>query len=199
MPESSCIGAVILAAGSSSRMGTPKQTLQFEGTSLLRRAALAALEAGCSPVVVVTGANVEGSRAELEGLPVREVWNRHWERGMGSSIREGLQAMGEAEVDAAILMVCDQPHATADVISTLMTAYREVGRPVVASMYGGSFGVPALFSRTIFPDLAQLEGGGAKQVIKKHALEAHFVPFPEGEKDVDTPEDLKRLTSGSKG
>jgi molybdenum cofactor cytidylyltransferase len=191
------VGAVVLAAGSSSRMGSPKQTLQFRGRSLLRRAALAALGAGCCPVIVVTGAHAELSRRELEGLDVREVFNPLWEAGMASSIRTGVEALIGAGADAAILLLCDQPHVTADVISRLVEARRATGSPLVASAYGGGFGVPALFDMTLFAELTRLEGAaGAKQVIKRHASEAHFLPFPGGEVDVDTPDDFTRLTAG---
>jgi molybdenum cofactor cytidylyltransferase len=178
-------------------MGSPKQTLQYRGESLLRRAALAAIGAGCRPVIVVTGANSELSRRELQGLEVREVLNTHWETGMASSIRAGVEGLvsADADAEAVILMLCDQPHVTAEVISGLVAAHRATGRPVVASTYGGSFGVPALFSREIFAELARLEGAaGAKQVIKRHASEAHFLPFQAGEVDVDTPDDFSRLT-----
>jgi molybdenum cofactor cytidylyltransferase len=192
--NSACVGAVVLAAGSSSRMGSPKQTLQYRGKSLLRRAALAALGAGCRPVIVVTGANAELSRRELDGLDVREVFNPHWETGMASSIRGGVEGLISADTDAAVLLLCDQPHVTIDVISGLVAAHRATGRSIVASTYGGSFGVPALFSRTLFAELTQLAGmSGAKEVIKRHASEAHFLSFPCGEVDVDTPDDFSRL------
>ncbi|MGH9941012.1 MAG: nucleotidyltransferase family protein [Pyrinomonadaceae bacterium] len=201
--NSAGVGAVILAAGSSSRMGSPKQTLQYRGESLLRRAALAALgAAGCRPVIVVTGANTEMSRRELDGLDVREVLNTRWETGMASSVRAGVEGLVSADPDAvaAVFMLCDQPHVTADVISGLVAAHRATGRPVVASTYGGSFGVPAVFDRTLFGELAGLEGAaGAKQVIKRHASEAHFLPFDEGEVDVDTPDDFLRLTTEDVG
>ncbi|HWT02558.1 MAG TPA: nucleotidyltransferase family protein [Pyrinomonadaceae bacterium] len=190
------VGAVVLAAGSSSRMGSPKQTLQFRGESLLRRAALAALNAGCRPVIVVTGAHSELSRRELDGLDVREVLNPLWETGMASSIRAGVEGLVSADADtaAAVLLLCDQPHVTPDVISSLITAHRATGSAVIASQYGGSSGVPALFGRALFAELARLEGtAGAKQVIKRHASEAHFLPFPSGEVDVDTPDDFSRL------
>ena len=190
------VGAVILAAGSSSRMGSPKQTLQFEGNSLLRRAALAALSAGCGPVVVVTGAHAELCRRELDGLDVREAFNASWESGMASSVRAGIEGLisMDAGVAAAVLLLCDQPHVTSHVISSLIAAHHASGRPVIASRYGGSFGVPALFSRTLFTELTQLEGmAGAKEVIKRHASEAHFLPFGEGSVDVDTPDDFSRL------
>jgi molybdenum cofactor cytidylyltransferase len=91
-------------------------------------------------------------------------------------------------------MLCDQPHVTAGVISGLVAAHHATGRPVVASTYGGGFGVPAFFSRTLFAELTRLEGlSGAKEVIKRHASEAHFLPFQGGEVDVDTPDDFSRL------
>ena len=194
--DSAGVAAVILAAGASSRMGSPKQTLRYRGESLLRRAALAALGAGCRPVVVVTGAHAELSRRELEGLGVREAFNPHWETGMASSVRAGVEALAGADADGVVLMLCDQPHVTAEVISGLVAAHRATLRSVVASAYGGGFGVPALFGRTLFAELAQLEGAaGARQVIKRHASEAHFLPFPGGETDVDTPDDFSRLTA----
>ena len=194
--NSMVVGAVILAAGSSSRMGSPKQILQFRGQSLLRRAALAALGAGCRPVIVVTGAYAELSRGELGGLDVQEVLNKSWETGMASSIRSGVEGLvsADADADAAVFMLCDQPHVTADVISGLVAAYRDTGRPIIASTYEGSFGVPALFSRSLFAELTLLEGrSGAKEVIRRHASEAHFLPFRGGEVDVDTPKDFSRL------
>ncbi|HEX8145440.1 MAG TPA: nucleotidyltransferase family protein [Pyrinomonadaceae bacterium] len=193
------VGAVVLAAGSSSRMGHAKQTLRFRGVSLLRRAALAALGAECRPVIVVTGAHSELSRRELEGLDAREVLNTRWETGMASSIRAGIEGIVSADTDAAaaVLLLCDQPHVTARVISGLVAAHRDTGRPIVASTYGGSFGVPALFSRTLFTELTRLQGkSGAKEVIRRHAGEAHFLPFPCGEVDVDTPYDFSCLIAG---
>jgi len=122
--------------------------------------------------------------------------NPLWETGMASSIRAGVEGLVSADADtaAAVLLLCDQPHVTPDVISSLITAHRATGSAVIASQYGGSSGVPALFGRALFAELARLEGtAGAKQVIKRHASEAHFLPFPSGEVDVDTPDDFSRL------
>lgn len=190
------IGAVVLAAGSSSRMGRPKQVLPFRGQSLIRRASLAALHGGCSPVIAVTGAHAELSSSELNGLDVREVFNPDWQTGMASSVRTGLEALLAASPNAAaaVFLLCDQPHVTADVISGLIAAHRSTQKPVIASAYGGSLGVPALFGSSLFARLAQLEGSaGAKHVIEETATDAHCLPFPGGAVDVDTPEDFSRL------
>jgi molybdenum cofactor cytidylyltransferase len=194
--DSNPVGAVILAAGSSSRMGRPKQTLQYQGTSLLRRVTIAALEATCRPVVVVTGAHAELSRRELDQLDVREAFNPDWETGMGSSVRAGIESLisVDTSVAAAVLLLCDQPHVTSEFISRLLATHHTTGRPIVASAYGESFGVPAVFTRTLFTELRQLAGtSGAKEIIKRHASDAHFLPFPEGEVDVDTPDDFSRV------
>jgi molybdenum cofactor cytidylyltransferase len=149
-------------------------------------------------VIVVTGAHAEQSRGELHGLYVREVVNSRWDTGMASSIRVGLEALSDADDEAAavVLMLCDQPYVTPALVARLVATHRANRSPIVASQYGGSFGVPALFARPLFTELARLEGkSGAKQIIERHASEAGFVSFPEGEIDVDTPDDFSRLLS----
>ena len=196
--KSQSIGAIILAAGASSRMGTPKQLLEFGGQTLVRRAAFAAQKAGCNPVVVVTGAHAEELEKELHGLDLRTANNPEWESGIGSSVRAGIRAVMETndKVTALVLMLCDQPHVTSDVLRGLVTAHRATGREIIASSYGGTFGVPALFGRAFFPELVRLENeAGAKQVIQRHLAEVHLLPFPQGEIDVDTPADFARLRS----
>ena len=200
--SSTNVGAVILAAGSSSRMGTPKQILQFEGSSLLKRAMLAALGAKCRPVVVVTGAEAELCRRELDQLDVLEAFNPNWETGMASSVRTGIECLVniEANIAGTVLLLCDQPHVTSDTISNLVATHHATGRLIIASSYAGSFGVPALFSRTLFKELTQLEGAsGAKEIIKRHASDALFLPFPEGGVDVDTPDDFACLIASNEG
>jgi molybdenum cofactor cytidylyltransferase len=191
-------GAVVLAAGPSKRMGSPKQLLEFRGQTLLRRAASAALEAGCRPVIVVTGANAAASRKALRGLDVREAENEQWESGISSSVRVGIEGMVTAEprVNAVVLMVCDQPFVTREIVAGLVATHRETARAIIASSYGGTYGVPALFSREYFAELTTLKGAaGAKQVIQEHLPKVHLLPFPEGEIDVDTPDDFARLES----
>ena len=192
------IGAVILAAGASTRMGVPKQLLEFGGETMLRRAASVALKAGCRPVVVVTGADAAASRKALRGLDVREAENQQWESGISSSVRVGIEALVTAnpQIAAVVLMLCDQPFVTREIITRLVAAHRETGRSIVASRYGGSYGVPALFDKIHFAELTTLKGDvGAKRVIQTHLPTVHLVPFPEGEIDIDTPDDLARLQS----
>lgn len=193
------IAVVVLAAGASTRMGTPKQLLSHEGQSLLRRAAAVALNSICRPVVVVVGAHAEMLRRELNELPVRVVENERWPEGMSSSIRAGVEALKDDDEsaggpEAVVLMVCDQPFVNSELINELVNAYRSGRAPIVASEYDGNRGVPALFSRLMYRELITLGGAeGAKHLIARHADEVVAVPFARGVFDVDTPADYARL------
>jgi molybdenum cofactor cytidylyltransferase len=194
------IAAIVLAAGASTRMGRPKQLLpSFGGQSLLRQATLEAIRSGCRPVIVVTGAHADQSSREVGDLPVQLIHNPDWAAGMSSSLRAGLAALeADDRAGAAIVTVCDQPFVAAPLLEGLATAYRSSGRSIVASEYGGTLGVPALFAREHFAQLAGLRGaGGAKQVIAEHADEVVRVPFPEGVADLDTPEDYSCFFRGA--
>ena len=194
--DPAAIGAVILAAGASTRMDTPKQILHFRGEPLVRRAASAAIEAGCWPVVVVTGAHAMATREALRGLHVQQAENKEWVSGMSSSLRVGIEAAVTTgpHISAIILMLCDQPFVTREIIAGLVGAHRETDRAIVASAYGGSFGVPALFSRKYFAELTALKGAlGAKELIQKYIAEVQLLNFPQGEIDIDTPDDFARL------
>jgi molybdenum cofactor cytidylyltransferase len=194
----STVGLLLLAAGSSSRLGRSKQLLRWEGQSLLRRAAEAAVGSGCGPVVVVLGAQAEAHRSELEGLPVQAVLNPHWEQGMGSSLRRGMEAVGQvAGVEAVVVAVCDQPHVRAEHLAALVQAWRTQGLPIVASEYAGTVGVPALFHRSLFAELVALPAqAGAKVVLQREPSRVAVLPLPEAAVDVDTPEDAERLSRG---
>ena len=196
------IGAVVLAAGGSTRLGSPKQLLSYGGRSLLRRAAdsaLAAVDGG--PVVVVLGAGAAAFREELAGLPVLVVENPDWSRGMGTSVRAGLGALEEAASapDAALLTLCDQPLVTALELSGLVAAFRRAEgadghQAIVAAAYGESVGVPAVFGRAYFEELRALpDDAGAKPVLRRHGKRVTPVPMPTAATDIDTREQYENL------
>lgn len=191
----SSVGIIILAAGAAERMGRPKQLLAFRGKSLLRRAAEAARAAPCARVVVVLGAHAEQARAELNGLPVEAVENKDWIDGIGSSLRTGIAALeSDGDIQAAAIMLCDQPFVSAAHIEKLVVEYRRGCSRIVASEYAGILGVPALFDRSLFADLRTVSGtSGAKRILDERANEAARVTFASGAIDVDTPEDFERL------
>ncbi len=189
------VGIALLAAGSSERLGSPKQLVQFEDKSLLRRAAETALESCCSPMVVVLGANQEACVAELAGLEIQIASNSDWQSGMGSSVRSGLEALLAAdELAAVVFMVCDQLLVTPQILDSLVNTFEAGDHPIVASEYEGEVGVPALFALSLFPELLALKGPeGARKVIQRHRDESAIVPFPGGMVDIDTPEDLAKI------
>ncbi len=195
------IGIIVLAAGGSRRLGTPKQLLRFQGRSLLRHSVEAALASHAHPVVVVLGAYAEQVKPEIADLPVQVVENQRWAEGMSSSVRAGIQALTTASdaLEAALLMVCDQPYVASRTIDGIIEAYRSTGRLIVASEYAGTLGVPALFTRDLFRDLMTLEGDhGARRIIRTYEGEVLRFPFPEGAIDVDTLDDHATLQSSSR-
>jgi molybdenum cofactor cytidylyltransferase len=189
------IGAVVLAAGGSSRLGQPKQLLRFRGETLIRRAVRAAAEAGCDPIVVVVGATGDAIREELGSIAAMVVTNPEWERGLGTSIRRGLQPITDS-VDAVLLLTCDQPLVNAEVVAELIVAQEKTRKPIVASAYANTLGVPALFDRSCFAALLALAAdSGAKTLMATRPDDVAPVAFEQGACDIDTPEDFQRLTA----
>jgi molybdenum cofactor cytidylyltransferase len=186
------VGGVVLAAGSSSRLGRPKQLLLYKDKTLVRRMAEEALAAGLSPVVVVLGARAEDVAAELTGLPVRTVHNPAWEAGMGSSLQVGVRAL--TNVDAALIMLCDQLRVDTAHLKSLVDAFARTGAAIVASGYGGARGVPALFARATFSEFETLTPTqGARGVIAHEPSRVVEVALPGGDEDIDMEADLSRL------
>ena len=194
--NSSTVGLIILAAGASTRMGTPKQLLAYRGCSFIRHMVEVAIASVCQPIAVVLGANAERIKPEISQLPVQIVENQQWAEGMSSSIRVGLEALlgVNQNLDAVAIALCDQPFVSSQTINQLIEAYHLTGKPIIASEYAGTLGVPVLFSHTLFSELIALKSNeGAKQIIKKHIHEVFSVPFPDGAIDIDTPNDYEKL------
>lgn len=186
------VSTVILAAGSSTRLGTPKQLLPFRGSTLIRHLAQVALASKSHDVVVIIGASANAVRNQLKDLRVTIQENKQWQEGLSSSIRFGLAGI-PSKSDGVLLMLCDQPHVTTSLLDSMIDKSSE-GSAVVACTYEDSIGVPALFSRVLFPELRQLSGDvGAKVVLQNHASEITTIPFPEGNIDIDTPQDLSLI------
>jgi len=186
------IGAIVLAAGGSSRLGVPKQLLEFHGENLVRRAAKAALESVCDRVVIVIGNHAQLMRQEIGDLPVSVVENKIWQSGISSSIRAGLEKLSSQ--GGIVITLCDQPFVTAALLTELISTHCKTRRPIVASTYGTTRGVPAFFAPELFSELASLtKDEGARRIIALHPEKVATVEFPRGAIDIDTTEDLARL------
>jgi len=195
MNSDTSFAVVILAAGRSSRLGSPKQLLTFEGETLVERAARRALESGATEVVVVTGAEADEVSGKLAGLPVRCVFNPLWQEGMGGSIGCGVEAIG-ADVECVVIALCDQPKITGEHLSRLARRHFESGAPVVASSYDGVVGAPCAFGKSMFAVLGSLAGDiGARELIRRSPNPAEAIAFEGGRLDVDTRDEYDALTS----
>jgi molybdenum cofactor cytidylyltransferase len=190
MPELAC-AAILLAAGASTRLGQAKQLIVMDNESLLVRTTRIAIEAGCAPVIVVTGFEHEKMQAALAGLPVQLVHNPDWSEGMGSSLRCGVRAL-DPGTQAVLLLVCDQLALSTEFLRELLRVHRAQERPITASHYDGRLGVPAIFSAAFFPELCAVKGDkGARGVLESHTNEVTAIEFAIGTIDLDTPEQLQ--------
>jgi len=193
--EESC-GIILLAAGASSRLGTPKQTLLYQQSTLLEHSIQAALESVAEQVIVVLGAYAATVQPAVKEKKLSIIVNGSWQEGMASSIRFGLQYLLSMAPAArgALFMVCDQPYISAGLLNKLVTLQRQTGNAIVASQYAETTGIPAIFDKKLFPGLLQLKGDtGAKKLILQHQDDMATVPFPLGDIDIDTAADFKRL------
>ena len=166
------------------------------GQSLVRRAATAAIDAGCSPVTVVTGSNADAVAAEIADLNAQSQFNPDWSAGVGTSIRCGLSAVlaKDPNVAAVILLLCDQPHLNSVILRDLMTAWSAAGKPMAACEYAGTFGPPCCFAASMFNQLSRLaDADGAKRLLLANPTMVTHIPWPQGDEDLDTPADWARF------
>ena len=176
-------------------MGSPKPLLTLRGQTLLGRVIAAARASQCDDVLVILGEMADRVGQEAVVAGIRTIFNRRYREGMGTSIAAGISAL-PPQCEAAVVLLADQPCLGADAINALIDTYRATGKPLVASRFGTVVGAPTLIARSLFSEAAALSGDvGARPLIKKHPdLVAEVPQRPEASWDVDTPEDLARLT-----
>ncbi|MBL8486658.1 MAG: nucleotidyltransferase family protein [Rhodocyclaceae bacterium] len=190
------VGALVLAAGRSTRMGDANKLLAtLDGLPFVVRVAEAALAARVAQVLVVTGHEAERIEAALAGRPVSFAFNRHFAQGMATSIRCGLAALRQ-DLEAAVVLLGDMPRVTAGAVDRLVAAFDPADPRIVVPVREGRRGNPVLWPRRYFREMLELTGdAGARGLIGRHADRVTAVPFETDAifADADTPEALAAL------
>ena len=194
-------GILILAAGQSKRLGSPKQLLSFHGETLISKVTDLASGLGKFPVICVLGAYADEVRNAIRDTEIHLVWNDDWEEGMASSIRMGVNELRHRfpTVDGIMILVCDQPFLDREIIENLLSAQAQSGLPAAAACYQGKLGTPALFHQSLFPGLIELKGDkGARLLLEGIREQVSQVHFDAGSVDIDSKEDYQRLLDQDK-
>jgi molybdenum cofactor cytidylyltransferase len=189
------IVGVILAGGSSSRLGRPKQLLPLGDRPVLAHTLAHARAAALDKVIVVLGHEAATAQERIDFTGAQVVVNPDYREGQSTSLRAGLAAL-PPDTDAALFILGDQPLIGAAVHDALIAARRATGAPIVMLTYAGVRGNPVLIASELFPELAQVTGDqGARGVIRAHKDAVHEVPIPGPPltDDLDTEEDYARL------
>jgi molybdenum cofactor cytidylyltransferase len=190
------IGIILLAAGVSSRLGSPKQLLDIQGKYLLQHVIDIIVNVQDSELLLVLGASGRAIEAKLETQNIPIVHNSEWSDGLASSIRMGVTTMLDIHphTEAIILVLCDQPYVSVEIISELINAHTATQKLIVQCRYGEAVGPPTLFDKQMFPHLLALRGSeGAKTVVHQFADQVVNIDFPLGSLDIDTISDYKHL------
>jgi molybdenum cofactor cytidylyltransferase len=192
------VAGILLAAGTSSRMGSNKLLFELGGESILRGAVRRALAGGLSPLLVVLGHESDKAARELHGLPCQWALNPLYEQGINSSLKSGIMAV-MPKARAAMVLLADMPFVTPEMIAAMIDRYRTTQAPLVISDYEGVNAPPMLYDRSLFNELLMMTGEGCgRQVVKHHRDEAEVLPWPASAlADLDVPEDYARVKSGN--
>jgi CTP:molybdopterin cytidylyltransferase MocA len=190
---------LVLAAGSGSRFGSPKQLVRIGGEALLQRAVSRATALGGHAVTVVLGAHAGELTPMLRHSSATVLINRHWQEGLASSLRLGIAHLPPG-TEAVLVTLADQAAITGFDLRRLASAWRRQTDSVVAASYDGHTGVPAIFPAHAFGLLQELRGDvGARAVLSHLADRVLRVPMPNASIDIDVPEDLLKLEPGAPG
>lgn len=191
------ITAIVLAAGISSRMGTPKQLLMYQGRPLLRHVVENLRKSQVDEIIVVLGHQGAEVADALKGLPVRIIINEDYGAGQSTSVKAGLQALPASDGDrrGVLFFLGDQPFVKPETINLLIEHYRQQGG-IIAPYYQGTRGNPILFDQKFFSEFQALTGDvGAREIISRHPEDLQKVDVPDRGvlQDIDTPEDYRKL------
>lgn len=192
------IGGIILAAGSSSRLGRAKQLLLFQGETLIHRSVSILKQLPLETIYLVYGARSSELEPELQKMSVPSIYNPDWSEGMASSLKVGLSAILEAspQLSAVLITLVDQPLVRPSHLAAMLQISQQHPAAIIAAAYNDLFGVPAIFPKTHFSAIMNQKGPvGAKKIIKKN--KEQVIPFPcqPAAFDIDTEADYQDLLS----
>jgi molybdenum cofactor cytidylyltransferase len=189
--------AAILAAGPSTRFGSPKQLVRLAGSPALHQAVTNAASVAGQSVTVILGAHAGDISPAIRPSGASIVLNRDWEEGLASSIRTAVRAAPPG-CDGLLLLLCDQVAVTADDLKRLAAAWRRHPVLVAAALHGGAPGLPAIFPQWAFGDLLELRGDrGPHRVLRRNVDRVVRLPMPNAGFDLDTPEDLLQFEAAA--
>lgn len=190
------IGVVILAAGSSSRLGRPKQLVKFKDKPLLQHVIDTIDPYRFSPSLLVLGANSDQVLKSINPKNVTISRNENWSEGIASSIRLGVSESMKLidTLDGILFLLSDQPFVSRELIEKLLESHMNGNQQITACSYNDNIGVPAIFGSQFFPELLELKGDvGAKKIITQNIESVETITFEHGSFDVDTEEDVHKL------
>ena len=186
------VAILILSAGASKRMGTPKQLLKWGKETLLENAVSTAVNVENASLFVVLGANAELIQQKIT-LNAEALYHKDWKQGLGSSIAFGVGTLQKLDFDGVLIMLADQPFVTSYYLKELINSFNSGEKNIIASRFAGSVGVPAIFSAEYFEDLKKLDTDtGAKHIIKSHFQDVETFQADDLVIDIDTVETYKR-------
>ncbi len=190
------VAGLVLAAGTSTRMGRNKLLLDLGGEVVVHRAVRQAIAAGLDPVIVVVGHEAERIVPVLADLACHTVRNDQPERGVNRSLWVGMEALPES-TPAVVVILADMPLITSEMYAALVERYRSTALPLVVSEFDGVTAPPTLYDRTLFGQLGAPDGDGCgKRVIQSNRERAAVLQWPsELLTDLDEPADYERVRS----
>lgn len=191
------LAVLLLAAGSSSRMGVPKQLLKWKNTTLLQHAINTVKHVDQDETLLVLGANFDDITSQIDTSETTVVYNENWEKGLGNSIACGMQYIKDSlpQMDSVLILLADQPLIDSNYLNKMIETHRLNPNSIICTSYQNKkLGVPAIFNKTDFEDLSQLNHDkGAREILNKQSEHILFLDGTHLISDIDTIEDYENL------
>jgi molybdenum cofactor cytidylyltransferase len=188
---------LILAAGSSSRMKTPKQLLTYNNTTLLGHTIENATASEALKTYCVLGSNFEDIKDSIKDYNIKTIFNSEHKKGLSTSIVEGIKQIQFEDFDAALVLLADQPKIDTYYINLLIETFNTNPKNIIASNYSDSYGVPAIFPKSVFRQLLKLKGDkGAKEFLNSGNIKIKALNNS-NLTDIDTPKDYKAFLNST--